>query len=419
MGWEVVPRRAPRAAPARVRADYDLPPVYVTENGAAYDDCDSAGAVDDPRAGRVPRRHLGARRATRSTGRPVARLLRVVAARQLRVGARLLPPLRARSRSTTRRSSGSRRRATPGTGRSSRRRARSACVDVQRAGGVGADRQVQPPEPLLPPPLRPAARNKTMRQDARRISPPNVPLPPDAAARPPRPRDPARAPRVPRSSKNHRSAISDNHALVALGGDRERRLDAFLTELLRAGARPGVRGGLPRTSPPGALCAREATVRHNHGAKHGDRAGVARRARRGGPGAGSCLRRSRRVAPRPRACCRRSRPCARAPRDWLQNHASPVSRRAPERLVVHPGEHEHAVGLRVLDDGGAQLRRHRGRTPAARSSLRSDARRSGVFVEDRCEQRRLGDLERLGHVLGAPGAAGRDDRDGDGSATRQ
>src|SRR4029077_5776228 len=46
----------------------------------------------------------------------------------------------------------------------------------------------------------------------------------------------------------------------------------------------------------------------------------------------------------------------------------------PLRLVVHPAEHEHAVGPRVLDDGRLQ---HRTGTPSARTSSRRDARRSG------------------------------------------
>src|SRR5207302_10721477 len=48
--------------------------------------------------------------------------------------------------------------------------------------------------------------------------------------------------------------------------------------------------------------------------------------------------------------------------------------RASERLVVHPGEHQHAAVARVLDDRGLQLRIGH---PASRSSAFSSTSRSG------------------------------------------
>ena len=74
--------------------------------------------------------------------------------------------------------------------------------------------------------------------------------------------------------------------------------------------------------------------------------------------------------------------------------------RQPLRLVVHPREHQHAARLRVLDDRArveAQAASRSG-TPSSRSSSRSDASRVGILVQDRREQRRLRDLERLGDV---------------------
>ena len=48
--------------------------------------------------------------------------------------------------------------------------------------------------------------------------------------------------------------------------------------------------------------------------------------------------------------------------------------RAPQRLVVHPGEHQHAVGLRVLDDRRQSVRTFH---PASFSSRFSSGSRSG------------------------------------------
>ena len=68
------PRRAARAAGARPRATTATCPIYITENGAAFDDGPVVdGIVDDPRARRVPQRapraRSGARSPTASTSR--------------------------------------------------------------------------------------------------------------------------------------------------------------------------------------------------------------------------------------------------------------------------------------------------------------------------------------------------------------
>jgi beta-glucosidase len=47
MGWEVEPQGLERVL-HRLRTDYDCPPLYITENGAAYEDHVVAGEVDDP-----------------------------------------------------------------------------------------------------------------------------------------------------------------------------------------------------------------------------------------------------------------------------------------------------------------------------------------------------------------------------------
>jgi beta-glucosidase len=47
MGWDVDPDGL-RKTLVRVSRDYDVPPIYITENGAAYVDEVVDGAVDDP-----------------------------------------------------------------------------------------------------------------------------------------------------------------------------------------------------------------------------------------------------------------------------------------------------------------------------------------------------------------------------------
>ena len=156
--------------------------------------------------------------------------------------------------------------------------------------------------------------------------------------------------------------------------------------------------------PSGRSCARSEIVRQSAGREARERAGVAHRARRARRASAARRRRSRRGAPRPRACSPTSRPCASTPRA-SGSRTSPrrVSRVRPLGLVVHPGEHQHAPRVGVLDDRRAQLpsggiaERH----PQSRSSLAQRGEPLGVLVQDRGEQRRLRDLERLGDVARA------------------
>ncbi|MFA6576133.1 MAG: family 1 glycosylhydrolase, partial [Nocardioides sp.] len=60
MGWEVQPEGLTRLL-QRLDADYDVPPMYVTENGAAYDDeIDADGRVHDPERRAYIADHLAA-----------------------------------------------------------------------------------------------------------------------------------------------------------------------------------------------------------------------------------------------------------------------------------------------------------------------------------------------------------------------
>ena len=95
MGWEVVPEGLHDLL-VRLHHDYGPRAIYVTENGAAFPDVrghdgggQRPGAAGVPRA--VPRR--GASQAI-AQGVPLRGLLRVVAARQLRVGVGVLEALR-------------------------------------------------------------------------------------------------------------------------------------------------------------------------------------------------------------------------------------------------------------------------------------------------------------------------------------
>jgi beta-glucosidase len=71
MGWEVYPD-ALRELLVRVRDEYDPPPLYVTENGAAFADRRSNGHVDDPRRSAYIASHLDAIGAALNEGVPVA-----------------------------------------------------------------------------------------------------------------------------------------------------------------------------------------------------------------------------------------------------------------------------------------------------------------------------------------------------------
>jgi beta-glucosidase/6-phospho-beta-glucosidase/beta-galactosidase len=59
MGWEVYPQGL-RELLLRLQRDYDPPVMYVTENGAAYDDKLEGGAVRDPERIRYLERHIAA-----------------------------------------------------------------------------------------------------------------------------------------------------------------------------------------------------------------------------------------------------------------------------------------------------------------------------------------------------------------------
>jgi beta-glucosidase len=60
MGWEVYPQGLTDLL-VRLRREYPLPPVYITENGAAYPDGPTApGRVEDTLRCDYLRRHIGA-----------------------------------------------------------------------------------------------------------------------------------------------------------------------------------------------------------------------------------------------------------------------------------------------------------------------------------------------------------------------
>ena len=59
MGWEVYPDGLFELL-VRLQDDYELPPLYVTENGAAYADQRSNGTVEDPSRISYVERHLDA-----------------------------------------------------------------------------------------------------------------------------------------------------------------------------------------------------------------------------------------------------------------------------------------------------------------------------------------------------------------------
>ena len=82
MGWEVAPAKFTDLL-LRLDRDYDLPPLFITENGAAYPDLVIDGGVkDEERRAYIETQHPGHCERHRSRRR-CARLFRVVAARQL------------------------------------------------------------------------------------------------------------------------------------------------------------------------------------------------------------------------------------------------------------------------------------------------------------------------------------------------
>jgi beta-glucosidase len=71
MGWEVAPEGLSNLL-VRIQNDYRPGPIYVTENGSAYEDAVSAdGRVDDPGRRRYLQRHLGAMKDAIEAGVPV------------------------------------------------------------------------------------------------------------------------------------------------------------------------------------------------------------------------------------------------------------------------------------------------------------------------------------------------------------
>jgi beta-glucosidase len=71
MGWEVYPD-ALHELLVRLRDEYDVPPLYITENGAAFADSRSNGRVDDPRRTAYLAGHLDAIAQAIEDGVPVA-----------------------------------------------------------------------------------------------------------------------------------------------------------------------------------------------------------------------------------------------------------------------------------------------------------------------------------------------------------
>jgi beta-glucosidase len=71
MGWEVYPDGLYELL-LRLRDEYDVPPLYITENGAAFDDRRSNGHVDDPQRSAYLASHLEAVARAVEEGVPVA-----------------------------------------------------------------------------------------------------------------------------------------------------------------------------------------------------------------------------------------------------------------------------------------------------------------------------------------------------------
>ncbi len=71
MGWEVRPQALTELL-VRLGRDYRLPPVHITENGAAYEDVEEGGFVSDPERVDYLRAHLAAVADAAAAGAPVA-----------------------------------------------------------------------------------------------------------------------------------------------------------------------------------------------------------------------------------------------------------------------------------------------------------------------------------------------------------
>jgi beta-glucosidase len=70
MGWPIVPEAFGQLI-TRVARDYEVPAIYITENGAAFDDEMVDDRIDDPRRIDFLRRHLAALRVAIDEGAPV------------------------------------------------------------------------------------------------------------------------------------------------------------------------------------------------------------------------------------------------------------------------------------------------------------------------------------------------------------
>jgi beta-glucosidase len=70
MGWEVYPRGLSDLL-TRLQGDYELPPLYITENGAAFPDARQNGSVPDPQRIAYLEGHLDAIAAAIAEGVPV------------------------------------------------------------------------------------------------------------------------------------------------------------------------------------------------------------------------------------------------------------------------------------------------------------------------------------------------------------
>ena len=170
------------------------------------------------------------------------------------------------------------------------------------------------------------------------------------------------------------------------------------------------------TSPPAASRARSEIVRQSAGAKHESEpvwhagpSGRTRSEQRVAVAVVAQLLDRHRVAAT-------SRPCASTPRrERLQNHASPDSRvRRSASSSIHasistrPVSASWTIAARSSPSGGI-TERH----PQLAQLVAQRREPLGILVQDRREQRRLRDLERLGDVARVAGAARGDHRDRD------
>ena len=196
-----------------------------------------------------------------------------------------------------------------------------------------------------------------------------------------------------------------DEALVALGRAGERGLDALLADLA-GGLRPGSSSRLDDVRALGPLLRALGDAAPEPRREAGERARVA-------DGAVRADAQKDRVAvavvPDLLDGERRAGGLALVPE--LAARAAPEPRlaglaRAAERLLVHPGEHQHAAVVGVLDDRRGQLRDRPSGLLQLALQLRQPLR---PLVDDRRDERRLGaGLERLGEVRGLAGAAGGD-----------